>query len=219
MENKQLTAGVLGLVIGLLLTAFVYPGWGYDDRWDSMMGSRRGMMSGQNMMSGEVSQNIDQHFIEQMIPHHEDAVAMANVALERSTRPEIRSLANGIIEAQEREISKMREWYREWFGKEVPAGSSLSTPGHMMGGMTAGGMHGGMMGDTSDLSRLQSADDFDKAFIEEMIPHHQMAVMMGQMLAVSTERVEMRELADQIITSQSREIEMLRSWYQTWYEK
>src|SRR3989344_1537136 len=215
MENKQLTIGVVGLIVGILLTAFVYPGWGYGARGNwGMMNSQRNMMTGGNVMG-----NIDQHFIVQMIPHHEDAIVMAGIALERAEHPEIRSLANGIIEAQEREIGEMREWYKEWFGKEVPEGNAVSTPGHMMGGMTAGGMHGGMMGNTSDLSRLQSADDFNKAFIEEMIPHHQMAVMMGQMLAVSTTRDNMRELADQIITSQSREIEMMRSWYQTWYEK
>ena len=213
MENKQLTIGVVGLIVGILLTAFVYPGWGYGARGNwGMMNSQRNMMTGGNVMG-----NIDQHFIEQMIPHHEDAIAMAKIALERSERAEILSLANGIIEAQEREIVEMREWYKEWFGREVPEGNAVSTPGHMMGGMMEGGMHGGMMGDTSDLLRLQNAGDFDKAFIEEMIPHHQMAVMMAQMLAASTSRSEMRELADQIITPQNREIEMMRDWYNTWY--
>ena len=52
--------------------------------------------------------NIDKHFIEQMIPHHDGAVAMAKLALEKSNRPEIKTLANAIIEGQTKEIQDMR---------------------------------------------------------------------------------------------------------------
>ncbi|MCE9643973.1 DUF305 domain-containing protein [Candidatus Parcubacteria bacterium] len=156
------------------------------------------------MPSGEMmSQNIDQHFITQMIPHHEGAIEMAKVALERSKRPEMLSLAKGIIEAQEKEIVDMSTWHQAWFG---------SAPSD--GGM--GGMH--MDGMTGDLDKLKalSGTDFDKEFIRQMIPHHEMAVMMAQMLQASTERAEMKQLADNIITSQTREIEMMRSWAKVW---
>ena len=157
------------------------------------------MMPNGSMMG----QNIDQHFIIQMIPHHEGAIEMAKVALERSKHPEMLSLAKGIIEAQEKEISDMRGWYQSWYG---------STP-------TAGGMDirmGGMMGDLDTLKEVSDAE-FDREFIKEMIPHHEMAVVMGQMLQSSTERDEMKQLADNIITSQSREIEIMRGWLKLWY--
>ncbi|HYF10147.1 MAG TPA: DUF305 domain-containing protein [Candidatus Paceibacterota bacterium] len=148
-----------------------------------------------------MSRDIDQHFIAEMIPHHEGAIDMAKVALERSKRPEILSLAEGIIEAQEAENKNMRAWYEEWFGSAPPAG-----------GM---GMH--MDGMAGDLEALRSASNFDREFIEQMIPHHEMAITMARMLQASTERTEMQELADQIITSQTREIEMMRSWLSSWY--
>ena len=81
----------------------------------------------------------------------------------------------------------------------------------MMGGM----MMEGMTGDTSELAAVSSAD-FDREFIEQMIPHHEMAIMMAGMLQASTERAEMKQLADNIIASQSREIEMMRSWLTAW---
>ena len=56
-----------------------------------------------------------------------------------------------------------------------------------------------------------------KAFIEEMIPHHQMAVMMAQMLANATNRSEMKQLAQSIIDAQTREINSMREWYRQWY--
>lgn len=78
-------------------------------------------------------------------------------------------------------------------------------------------MHmGGMTGDP-DVLKSVSAADFDREFINEMIPHHEMAVTMAQMLAAGTERGEMRQLASNIITSQSNEIEMMRGWLKSWY--
>ena len=116
----------------------------------------------------------DVDFMRGMIPHHEGAIDMAKIALERSKRPEIISLANGIIEAQQREINDMKGWYQSWFGSAPPQGGI---------GMHGGGMMhmGGMMGDTDDLKSVAAAD-FDREFIDQMIPHHEMAVMMASRL-------------------------------------
>jgi uncharacterized protein (DUF305 family) len=157
-----------------------------------------GSMMNNDMMAG----GSDQHFIVQMIPHHEGAIEMAKLALKRSKRAEILALAQGIIEAQEREIAEMTQWHKSWYAADVP-------PGGM-------GMHmGGMTGDMELLKTVAEAD-FDREFMEQMIPHHEMAVMMAQMVR-SSEKPEMRELAENVITSQSREIEMMRGWLTAWY--
>ena len=78
------------------------------------------------------------------------------------------------------------------------------------------GMHGGMMGDDSDMTNLEKASDFDKEFLEEMIPHHQMAVMMATMLKNGTEKPEMKKLADEIIAAQNSEINQMRGWLKNW---
>src|SRR3989338_2369968 len=99
--------------------------------WSSQM-----MFGGRNSnyykfdKSAGMMNNIDKHFIEQMIPHHDGAIAMADMALLKATRPEIKILATAIIEAQSSEIKEMQGWYKDWFGKNVPE-VSLS----MMGGM------------------------------------------------------------------------------------
>lgn len=156
---------------------------------------------------------IDAHFIEQMIPHHEGAVAMATLALEKSKHPEIKTLARAIIESQTKEIADMTVWYKNWFGKDVPKGSI-----GMMGGgmMSESGMH---MGGQEDIASLENATDFDKVFIEAMIPHHQMALMMVRMLEAGTSRLEMIQLAKNITTSQSKEIQDMQGWYKAWYGK
>lgn len=196
MNTSQMGLLVFVGVVGIAIGVIIAPSFG----GISMMGMR--------VMTGA---NIDRHFIEEMIPHHEGAIAMANLALERSKRPEILSLAAGIKEAQEEENSEMRAWYQSWFGDPVPEYSGGTMGGMMHGNI--GGMMGGMSG---DLEALKTAEDFDLEFIQQMIPHHEMAIMMARMLLAGTKWEEMRTLADQIITSQSREIEMMRSWYDAW---
>jgi uncharacterized protein (DUF305 family) len=68
-----------------------------------------------------------------------------------------------------------------------------------------------------DLAALKQSDDFDREFIRQMIPHHQMAVHMAQMLLKHTTRPEMNDLANSIIKSQTAEIAQMQEWNQTWY--
>jgi uncharacterized protein (DUF305 family) len=155
---------------------------------------------------GVAASGVDAMFIEEMIPHHDDAIAMAELALERAEHEEIRELASGIVKTQTAENALMRGWYRDWFDTGVPEYSDRE-------GMMGRGMMGGM----TDITRLEGAADFDRTFIEEMIPHHEMAVMMAQMAGANSRRPEMRELTRSIIRVQSDEIEKMQTWYRDWY--
>lgn len=162
------------------------------------------------------SDSIDAHFIEQMIPHHEDAITMAKLAQTKAQQPEVKQLSQSIIDSQGKEIEQMKAWYKSWFGRELPTGSDVMSQHGMMGSSDQNSMHMGMMGNETDVNRLESATDFDREFVEEMIPHHQMAVMMASMLKNSTTRPEMKKLADDIITAQTNEIDQMRGWLQSW---
>ncbi len=67
------------------------------------------------------TQTMDQHFIVMMIPHHDGAIAMADLALTRAKRPEIKELAKSIKASQTQENAQMRAWYRQWFSQPVPS--------------------------------------------------------------------------------------------------
>jgi len=144
--------------------------------------------------------DMGRHFIEQMIPHHDDAVKMSDLAPAQSEHPELRDLAEKIKRVQTDEIALMRGWYQTWYGTAVPSSTT--------GGMAMG---------RSNPAALDGARPFDKAFIEQMIPHHEMAVMMSKMVLQRTSRPELRRLLQSIITSQSAEITQMRRWYATWY--
>ncbi len=196
-EIKYLLAGILigGLLVWLLVNSGITSNKSYS------------MPNSSTQMSSEV---IDSHFIEQMIPHHEDAITMAKLALTKSQKPEVKQLAENIIKSQSQEITQMKSWYQNWFGRELPTGDQVMKQHGMMGNNSS--MHMGKMGDTSDITNLETSADFDKEFLEEMIPHHQMAVMMASMLKNGTSRPEMKQLADNIITSQTSEIDQMRTW-------
>jgi len=207
MKNQPLLYGIIGLLIGSLLTVLFVTNTVNTNNYGmmQMMGIRQGING------SPMANNLDQHFIEQMIPHHEGAIEMAKLAQERSKRPEILTLAKAIIQSQSQEITQMQTWYKNWYGTEVPVNSTVGM------GMGRGMMHGGMMGgQTSDIESLKNAANFDEAFLQEMIPHHQMAVMMAQMLLSGSNRPEMKQLGEDIITAQESEIEQMRSWLAEW---
>lgn len=209
-KEYQYTLG--GILLGLFIGVLIVQNAVNSNRVGmmQMMGIERTQV-GSSMMNGSV---IDAHFIEQMIPHHEDAITMAKLAQQKAQKSEVKKLALDIITAQNAEIVQMKAWYKDWYGRELPTGNQVMKQHGMMG--NSSGMHMGMMGDQSDMSRLETAADFDKAFVEEMIPHHQMAVMMASMLKNGTQRPEMKKLADDIITAQTNEINQMREWLKNW---
>ncbi len=168
----------------------------------------------------------DKMFIEHMIPHHQDAVDMAKLALEKSKRDEIKKLSGEIIKAQNTEIAAMTKWYKDWYKTDVPKmgmgkegmknkeGQNQHRQMMEMGMMNnSGGM---MMNMKMDLNALKNSPDFDKSFIEMMVKHHAMAVMMSGMI-IDSKKGELRKLARDITSSQSSEIEQMIQLYIKWY--
>lgn len=161
--------------------------------------------------------SIDRDFIDMMVPHHESAIAMAELAQQRAEHPELQQLADDIIAAQSAEIQQLKAWREDWFGdadtppmEEMPMLPGMSMPaGHAM--------DGGSMDMSAEVDALRDADPFDRMFIDAMIRHHEQAVEAAEIAGQQTEREEIRALADDIIEAQTREIEQLQEWREAWY--
>lgn len=69
-------------------------------------------------LEGKTGDEFDKAFIDHMIPHHEGAVEMAQLALQNANHQEIKDLSQAIIEAQEAEISQMHSWYESWYNTQ-----------------------------------------------------------------------------------------------------
>ena len=203
--------------LGALVLSLGAPARSVPPQVVAQAGSGMGMgRSGPGRMG---SQTMDQHFIVMMIPHHDGAIAMADLALTRARKPEIKALTRSIKASQTQENAQMRTWYRQWFGGDVPSWTTAGAMG--MGGMGMGmggamGMGGGMGMGTS-LAALKNAADFDRAFIEQMIPHHRMGVMMASMAQTNSQHPQLRAMQQAMVKAQSQEIEQMAHWYRQWF--
>lgn len=113
MSKNTIVIGILALALGIAV-GYGYAGNKADVAMNHNMDSTMdGMTVGLENKSGA---EFEQAFIDDMIVHHEGAVAMAQMVLQKSQRPELMQLANDIISAQAREITMMREWNVKWFG-------------------------------------------------------------------------------------------------------
>ncbi len=155
------------------------------------------MMNGMHHSSaGKVLSSSDAMFLQMMIPHHEQAVIMSDLAIKISTNKELLTLAAQIKSAQNPEIVQMKKWLADdGLGED---------PGHSMDGM------GGMLSEDelTDLSN-STGKNFDKKFISGMIEHHLGALDMVRMIEDS-KVAELRSFADSITKTQSAEIDLMR---------
>lgn len=161
--------------------------------------------------------SLDQQYIDMMVPHHESAVAMAELAMERSQRSELQEFAAAIIAAQSTEIAQLRSWRMEWFGSdETPPMSAMPMLQGMSMDMPGHDMHGATMDMEQDIRDLESASDFDRAFLEEMIVHHKMAVEASELVVAGEVRAEIKALAGDVIADQRAEIQQMEAWLASW---
>ncbi|MCB5907370.1 DUF305 domain-containing protein [Streptomyces pinistramenti] len=148
----------------------------------------------------------DVAFAQGMIPHHRQAVAMAELAPSRTKSAQLKELAAKIEKAQGPEISTMSGWLKGW-GESVPSGEMPEMKGmdHSGGGMP------GMMsdGDMKKLDKLSGAA-FDTAFLKMMVGHHQGALDMAKTELSKGAYGPAKDLAKSINASQSAEIAQMK---------
>jgi uncharacterized protein (DUF305 family) len=162
--------------------------------------------------NGDVYNSADVEFATQMIPHHAQAVQMAEMTRGRPLDPPVRRLVDRIREAQVPEVQQMSGWLTAW-GEEVPATSLDHAHAHDMGNMDdmegADEMPGMMSAD--EMAALEQASDaeFQDRWLQMMVEHHQGAI---EMAADEQEQGRFREavrLAKGISASQAAEIDAM----------
>ena len=139
----------------------------------------------------------ESEYLNEMVAHHREAV-MAAAELTRSDRPDMVAFGESIVETQTAQIDQMSSWLSDWYPETSPTTDYQP-----------------MMRDLSGLS----GDDLDRAFLEDMIGHHMVAVMMSQHLLVQgTDHPEVAQLAQAIRDEQRTEIFQMRGWLAQWFD-
>jgi uncharacterized protein (DUF305 family) len=154
----------------------------------------------------------DVHFMAGMIPHHAQALRMAALVPDRSSRQDVRILAERMAVAQGDEIALMRQWLGD-VGEEVPAADA--THHHMNhGGMVHSMLMPGMLteAEMAELERARGVE-FDRLFLTSMIRHHEGALVMVNELFGSAGAAQddfIYKFASDVFADQTTEIHHMR---------
>jgi uncharacterized protein (DUF305 family) len=143
--------------------------------------------------------SFEQKFMTDMIDHHHMAVMMAEVCLEKAVHEELRTMCENIIATQSAEIQLMQTWLRDWYDTTY-----------------APQMKPGMMREMERLAAL-SPTEFEIAFMEMMIRHHEAAIREGEKCVRKAYHEELISLCHDIIEAQSTEIAQMEEWLCAWY--
>ena len=159
-----------------------------------------------DMMDGEMMEGVDAdtHFLQMMIPHHEQALTMSKLASTNGASTEVQALATQIADAQGPEIAQMTAWLAE-SGEPLDGGDQGDMGAHHDMAMD------GMLTD-DELAALEQAKgpDFDRLFLTGMIRHHEGAIIMAEHVKAEGDDPKVAELAEAIISAQKAEIAQMR---------
>jgi uncharacterized protein (DUF305 family) len=186
---KKLTLSAVALAVAVLLLSAC----GSHD-----MGS---MDTGDSTQESAAFNDADVMFAQQMIPHHEQAIEMSDIALDPNTGASaaVIALATQIKGAQDPEISQMKNLLTTW-GKSMEMGS-MDHSSMMDGMLSLEGMDA--------LGQLKGAE-FDKAWAKGMIGHHEGAIKMANDVLAKGKNSEILALAQAVVSGQTAEIETLK---------
>lgn len=169
-------------------------------------GSMPGMDHGNNQPSIPASAGFnaaDVQFAQMMIPHHAQAIEMADLAATRANDPELKALAAQIKAAQQPEIDTMNGWLKEWGQPSAqPGGHNMPSMGPSMPGMMS----------EEDMNKLKAASgaDFDRQFTRMMIAHHNGAIQMARDATRNGSNPAVIQLAIAIEQAQTSEVAQLQ---------
>ena len=155
-------------------------------------------------LKGLSGKEFETVFMQDMIAHHQSAVEMAGLIPTHTKRPELLTLGQSIVSSQNKETGDMTGWLASWYTAK-PLADGMNAPGMMA-----------MMGDMDKLKNAKDAD-FDRLFLQMMIPHHQGAVSMSNLLPAKTQRPELLKLGQDIIKAQTAEITQMQGWQKAWF--
>ena len=141
--------------------------------------------------SGDLSSD-DVMFLQMMIPHHQQAIDISDLALTKSADAQLLALAKDIRDEQAAEIVKMKSWLKD-AGADLEMGHSMD---HSMGGMLS----------DSELAALKAATgkSFDLLWLKGMTGHHDGAIDMAAMIE-NAKNPEIKSFGQAIVSSQSEQ--------------
>lgn len=154
---------------------------------------------------GAAKAPFDLQFLDTMSAHHESAIEMAQLVEQRSARDALKRMAQKIIADQQREITQMQEWKRQWYEGKAEA-INMKMPG----------MAASMRNMRMDRLEAASGDAFDALFLSMMRRHHEGAIVMARTAAAKAGHKELKEFAGRMAEAQKQEAVQMVQWQKEW---
>ena len=194
--NIDKKTGVLSVIILLLVATIAAMAIG-SDRHNGLPGMHRDGMHQDDESSSSTLSGADVMFLQMMIPHHQQAIDISELAITTSKDAELVALATAIRDGQASEIVQMKNWL-----VQVGADIEMGHMGHDMGGM---------LSDT-ELSALKASKGsaFDRLWLEGMTNHHNGALHMTTMIS-DAQDPKIKEFGQRIIEAQSAQIAQMKT--------
>jgi uncharacterized protein (DUF305 family) len=194
--NIDKKTGVFAGVIVALVAVII--AMGFSNNNDSHLGmSHSSMMDSDEVSATGQLTGADIMFLQMMIPHHQQAVDISNLALSKSKDAELIALATAIRDGQADEIIQMKQWLKD-AGADIEMGHSM---GDSMGGML----------DESELAAMKSATGsaFDHLWLLGMTGHHDGAIHMTQMIEDASNPT-IKKFGQDIVSAQTAQLEQMK---------
>lgn len=154
---------------------------------------------------GEAAASQDKNqllFLNRVIRYEIACVDLAEEALQKGKRSEIKELAKDIIKVQEGKIDELRKLRKDWFGEKI----TVADPEEMM--------------DEHECCKsAPSFKDFDQEFLYKMIMHQQKCLDLVEKDGIKSDKPEIRKIAQEIIENQAEKIKLIQGWEKEWYQK
>ena len=160
-------------------------------------------------LAGLEGEQLEVTFLAEIIGHHQAAIEMAQLELERGTSPDIRTHAENIIARQQHQIDQFTTWLEEWYGL-TPEEAKAQAPEEAQEEMKILEEETRMM--VEELAAVEAGEDFDVAFVQKMIPHHNGGIVEFLELQSRADHAQLRVASSAGITAQQAQIADFRTW-------
>lgn len=171
---------------------------GYNEEYQTIFNN---MMNAMNAVPNTGNVNLD--FVLEMTPHHEGGINMAKAIVKYGSNPKVKKIAENIITSQEAEIPIMKKlkakFEKEKTSKKEDSEKYLAEYNEVKDKMF------------KEMKNVEITDNVDANFLQQMIYHHEGAIGMAKNILKYTEDPELRKIAENIVTSQSKGIEEMKS--------
>lgn len=182
------------------------------DSTGSAAGNMGGMDMGTPIAGMAMEMEFDQLYIDMMILHHQSIVALAQAALPRLEDERLQTIAQAIIDAQTAEVEELRGYREQFYGSPdtMPMDAAhMEAMSEVMPGMGSMEEMAVQMSADAQVAAFCVAEHADVAFIEMVIPHHEMAIAASEAAVEQATHEEIQSFAERVIEDQEREIDEL----------